>query len=91
MKKWGEEGYKFYNIQVLWKRNRDLGLISDTNSQYGLGESSDLRDDIDLSHSLSEVLPSCNLFRSKQELNQEQRTIILKDITRLFEFVTIQE
>ena len=91
MKKWEEEGHKSYNIQALWQRNRDLGLISDTSSQHGPGESSGLGDDIDSSHPLSEVPPGRNLSRSKQELNQEQRIIALKDITRLLEFVTVQK
>ena len=47
MKKWEEEGYKSYNIQALWQRNRDLSLIFDTSSQHGPGKSSGPRDDID--------------------------------------------
>ena len=79
MKKWEEEGHKSYNIQALWQHNRDLGLISDTSSQHGPGESSDLGD-IDSSHLLRKVPPCRNPSRSKQELCQEQRTIALKDI-----------
>ena len=69
MKKWEEEGHKSYNIRALWQRNRDLGLISDSSSQYGPGKSSGLGDDIDSSHPLSEVLLARNPFRFKQELN----------------------
>ena len=50
MKKWEDEGHKLYNIQALWQRNRDLGLIFDTNSQQGPCRSSDLGDDVDLLH-----------------------------------------
>ena len=88
---WEEEGHKSYNIQALWQCNRDLGLISDTSSQHGPGESSGPGDDIDSSYPLSEVPPGRNPSQSKQEINQEQRTIALKDITRLLELVTVQE
>ena len=91
MKKWEDEGHKSYNIQALWQRNCDLGLISDTSSQQGPGRSSDLGDDVDSLHPLSEVPLGHNPSRSKQELDQEKRTIALKDMTRLLEFVTVQE
>ena len=91
MKKWEKEGHKSYNIQALWQRNRDLGLISGTSSQHGPGESSGLEDDIDSSHPLSEVPLGRNPSQSKQEINQQQRTIALKDITRVLELVTVQE
>ena len=91
MKKWEDEGHKSYNIQALWQRNRDLGLISDTSSQQGPGRSSDLGDDVDSLHPLIEVPLGHNPSRSKQELDQEKRTIALKDMTRLLEFVTVQE
>lgn len=91
MKKWEEEGHKLYNIQAFWQYNRDLGLISDTSSHYGPGKSSGLGNEIDLLYPLSKVFSGHNLSQFKQEHNQEQRTIALKDIIRLFEFVTIQK
>ena len=46
-KKWEKGGDKSYNIQALWQRNRDLSLISNANSQPGLGKASGTGDDID--------------------------------------------
>lgn len=37
MKKQKKEGYKSYNIQVLWQYNYDLGLIFDISNQQQLG------------------------------------------------------
>ena len=91
IKKWEDEGHKLYSIQALWQRNYDLGLISDISSQQGPGRSSNLGDDVDSLHPLIEVPLGHNPSRSKQELDQEKRTIALKDMTRLLEFVTVQE
>ena len=85
-RKWEEEGYKSYNIQALWQRNCDLGLISNTNAQSEPSEALDLS-----SYPLSKVPPGCDISQFKQEVDREQRTIALKDITRLLELVTIQE
>ena len=68
MKKWKEKGHKSYNIQAFWQCNHDLGLISDTSSQYWPGKSSGLGDDIDSSYPLSKVSRSCNPSQSKQKL-----------------------
>lgn len=78
----------FGNVIVTWV----LFLIV-TSSQQGPGRFSDLGDDLDSLHPLSEVFPghSHNPSQTKQELNQEKRTIALKDMSRLFEFVTVQE
>lgn len=91
-KKWEEEGHKSYNIQALWQRSRDLGLISSANGKTGFGEASDLRDtDVNPSYPWSKVLPGCSISQSKQEVDWEQCTIALKDIARLLELVTVQE
>ena len=84
--KWEEEGRKSYNIQALWQRNRDRGLISNTNTQSEPSEASDPS-----SYPLNKVPSGCEISRSKQEVDQEKRTTALKDITRLLELVTVQE
>ena len=89
MKKWEDERHKSYNIQAFWQRNPDLGLISDTSSQQGPSKSSDLGDDVESLHPLSEVPFDHNPSQFKQEHDQEKRIIALKDMTRLFEFVTV--
>ena len=91
-KKWEEEGHKSYNIQALWQRSRDLGLISNTNAQPEPSEALDPGDaDANSLYPLSKVPSGCSLSQSKQEVDREQCTIALKDITRLLELVTVQE
>ena len=91
IKKWEDEGHKWYNIQVLWQCNYDLSLISNTSNQQRADRFLDLEDDIDSLHLLIEVFLGYNLSWSKQKLDQEKRIIALKDMTRLFEFVIVQE
>lgn len=75
-----------YNIQVLWQRNRNRSLISNTNIPSEPSEASNPS-----SYPLSKVPPGCEISRSKQEVDQEQRTTALKDITRLLELVIVQK
>lgn len=84
--KWEEEGRKSYNIQALWQRNRDWGLIFNATIQSEPSETSDPS-----SYSLNKVPPGYEISRSKQEIDKEKRTTALKDITRLLELVTVQE
>ena len=49
VKEWEKEGHKSDNIQALWQRNRDLGLISKPNNQPGPG------DNVNSFHPLSEI------------------------------------
>ena len=90
-KKWEEEGHKSYNIQALWQRNRDLGIISNIQAQPGPSEALDPGDaDANSSYPLSKVLLGCSLSQYKQEVDQEQHTIALKDTTKLIGLVTVQ-
>lgn len=68
-----------------------MGLISDTNNQYRPDKALSLEDDIDLSYLLRKISSNCNLSWAKEETIQEQHIIALKNITRLFKFVTVQE
>ena len=36
-----KEALKTYNIQALWKQNQDLGMLSTTIAQVGLGQSTE--------------------------------------------------
>ena len=61
------------------------GLIS-INTQSKLSEALDPS-----FYPFNKFLPSCEISWSKQEVDQKKHTVVLKDITRLLELVTIQE
>lgn len=47
-----KEASKTYNIQALWQRSRDLGMVSGVNSQVGLEQSPELQPNNDVSSSI---------------------------------------
>ena len=87
-----KEASQTYNIEALWQRVRNLGLISAANSQVRPGEPSQLLpNDI-----VSSAFPLSNIPRgkpppvSKQEAHRIQRVEVLKDLNRLLELMTKQ-
>ena len=88
-----KEASKMYNIMALWRRNQDLGLVPEANTQPGLAEDSQSGPscEIDPLCPLSQVPSDCAPPQSSQQIKREQRTFALKDITRLVELVTEQE
>ena len=87
------EASQTYNIEALWQRGQNLGLISAANSQIRPGESSQLL----LNDSVSSAFSLCNIPQggpspiSKQEAHRIQRVEALKDLNRLLELVTKQD
>ena len=82
-----------YNIMALWRRNQDLGLIPEVNTQPGLAKDSQSGPscEINLLYPLSQVPSGFALPQSSQQMEREKRTVALKNMTRLVELVTKQE
>lgn len=85
-KELAKEAAKTHNIIALWQRNRDLGLISKTNSQLGLPEPGPESESNPSPPDLS-VPPG---FTPPQS-HKEQQIEALNDMPRLIELVTEQE
>ncbi len=82
-----KEASKTYNIQALWQRSQDLGMISQANSQVELKQPRELQPN----NSVSSIPPDCLPPISKQQFSKNSRMEALKDLTRLLELVTKQE
>ena len=87
-----KEASKTYNIEALWQRSRDLGMISKANNQVGLEQSTELQPNNSVSPipSLSDVPPGCTPF-SKEQIHDNQQVKALEDLNRLLKLVTEQE
>ena len=74
---------------VLWKRNRDLGLISQANNQPGLDKNLALgpNDELNPSPSLLLTLPGFIFSQS----HKEQQIEALKNLSQLIELVREQK
>ena len=88
-----KEASKTYNIRALWQRNRDIGTISQANSQVELEQPTELQPSNSVSSipSLSQTPRGCLPPLSKQQVDENHRIEALKDLTRLLELVTEQE
>ncbi len=89
-----KEASKTYNIQALWQRSRDLGMISAVKSQDGLDQAPESllnNGAISAAHSLSEIPLGGSPSLSKQEIHKQQQIEALEDLTRLLKLVTEQE
>ena len=88
-----EEASKTYNIQALWQRRQDLGMISQSNSQVELEQPRELQpnDGVSSISSLSQIPRGCLASLSKQQPCKNNGMKALKDLTRLVELVTKQE
>ena len=84
---------KTYDIRALWQRNRDIGTISQANSQVELEQPTELQPSNSVSSipSLSQTPCGCLSPLSKQQVDENYRIEALKDLTRLLELVTEQE
>lgn len=80
-----KEVSKIYNIMALWQRNRDLGIISEANTQSWLAKDSESgpTPEINPLYPLSQVPSGSNPPQSSQEIEREGLIVALKDITRL--------
>ena len=88
-----KETSKTHNIQALWQRSQDLGMISQANSQVELEQPRELQPNAGLSSilPLSQVPRGCLPPFSKQQHSKNHRIKALEDLTRLLELVTEQE
>lgn len=88
-----KEALKTYNIQVLWQRSPDLGITSRVNSPVWLEQSRELPPNNSKSSilPLSQISCGCSPPLSQQQIERNQQIEVLKDLTRLFNFVTKQE
>lgn len=85
-----KEASKTYNIQALWKRNQDLGMLSTANAQTGLGQSTESLPNGTVCL-LSEIPCGEPPPLSKQRIYRDKQVEALKELTRLMELVTEQE
>ena len=87
-----KEASQTYNIEALWQRVRNVGLISAANGQVKPGEPFQLppNDIVSYAFFLSNI-PRCRPPPiSKQKAHRIQRVEALKDLNRLLELVTEQ-
>lgn len=88
-----KEGSKSYNIEALWQRSRELGILSAVNSHDGLGlspKSLPINPELPTS-SLSDVPWGGRSLMSKHEISKNQRVSALNDLTKLLKSVKAQE
>ena len=88
-----KEASQIYNIQGLWQQSKDLGMISQGNSQDELEQSRESQPNAGVSSisPLSQVPRGCLPPPSKQQHSKNDRIEALKDLTRLLELVTEKE
>ena len=79
-----KEASKTYNIEALWQRIRDLGMISKANNQVGLEQLTELQPNNSVSSvpSLSNVPLGC-IPSPKQHIHDNQQVKALEDLNRL--------
>lgn len=85
-----KEASKTYNIQALWQRSRDLGMISAVKSQDGLNEAPESLPNngaISAAYSLSKIPLGGFPSLSKQEIHKQRQVEALEDLTRLLKLV----
>ncbi len=72
---------------ALWRRNQNLGLIPEANTQPSLAKDSQSGPscEIDTLCPLSQVPSGCVSPKSSQQIKREQHTFALKDMTGLVE------
>ena len=87
-----KEASKTYNIEALWQRIRDLGMISKANNQVGLEQLTELQPNNSVSSvpSLSDVPLGC-IPPPKQQIHDNQQVKALEDLNRLLKLVMEQE
>ena len=85
-----KEASKTYNIQALWKRSQDLGMLSTANAQAGLGQSTESLSS-GIVCSSSEIPCDESALPSKRQIYRDKQVEALKELTRLMELVTEQE
>ena len=88
-----KEASQTYNIQALWRRSKDLGMISQANSQVELEQPRESQPNAGVSFILPlfQVPHGCLPPLSKKQHSKLDRIEALKDLTRLLELVTEQE
>ena len=91
-----KEASQKYNIQALWQRSKDLGMIFQANSQDELEQSRESQPNAGVSFIslLSKVPDGCLPPLSKQQNSKNDRIEALKDLTRLLEkikFILVTE
>lgn len=88
-----KEASKAYNIQELWQRGRDLGMITQVSNQVGLEQPTELQpnDSVSSISSLSEIPRGCSPPLSKEQIPRNQQVEALEDLTRLLRLMTEQE
>ena len=88
-----KEVSRIYDIQALWHRNRDLGMISNANSQVGLEKSTELQSNnsVYFIPSLFSILCGYSPPFIKQQIHKNQQVEALKELTKLLKLITKQE
>lgn len=76
-----EDGLQSYQIEALWERNRELGMLSQNSTQ---AESVEL-------NSLSQIPRGQKYLKSKKEMRMEDRKEAFQAMNRLLQLVTEQE